>query len=72
MFGANGKKALDRIVMNETFENPPISSAKDIWKLYEKYIERSANILGDDVAKVIKFESLERNEIYALHKLPFV
>ena len=60
MFGAKGKKSLDSIVMNETFENTEISSERDIWNLYEKYIERTANILGDDVAKVIEFQCLNQ------------
>ena len=58
MFGTRGKLTLDSIVMNETFEYPEIISPKDIWKLYERYIERTANLLGDDVAQVIEFESL--------------
>ena len=58
MFGTNGKRTLDSIVMNETFEYTEIVSPKDIWKLYEKYVERTANILGGDVAQVIEFESL--------------
>jgi hypothetical protein len=28
------------------------------WHLYEKYLERVSGILGDDVAKVIEFESV--------------
>jgi hypothetical protein len=37
VFGSNGKKSLDSIVMNDTFELQEISSPKDIWRLYEKY-----------------------------------
>jgi hypothetical protein len=58
MFGARGKHTLDSIVMNETFEYTEIFSPKDIWRLYERYIERTANLLGDDVAQVIEFESV--------------
>lgn len=57
MFGSVGKKRLDSIIMNDTFENTSVYSPKDIWTLYEKYMERVANILGDDVAQVIAFES---------------
>jgi hypothetical protein len=70
MFGVRGKKSLDSIVMNETFENTQISSAKDIWNLYEKYIERAANLLGDDVAQVIEFETLKEMKAMLCTKCP--
>jgi hypothetical protein len=70
MFGAMGKKRLDSIVMNETFENTPVCSPKDIWKLYEKYMERTANILGDDVVQVIEFESLDLMKSMLCQKCP--
>jgi hypothetical protein len=57
LFGAEGKKSLDRIVMNETFKNAPIDSPKDIRNLYEMYMERVSNLLGDSTAKVIEFQS---------------
>ena len=60
MFGAHGKKSLDAIVMNDTFENTEISSPKDICKIYEKYMERSSNILGETVAKVIESQCLNQ------------
>ncbi|MHB1869199.1 MAG: hypothetical protein ACYCPP_09700, partial [Nitrososphaerales archaeon] len=60
LFGANGKRALDSIVMNDTFENTEISSLKDVCKLYEMYMERAANILGDPVARTIEFQSLNQ------------
>lgn len=56
--------------MNETFENAPIVAPKDIWNLYAKYLERTANILGDDVAQVIGFESLQEMEEMSCHKCP--
>jgi hypothetical protein len=57
MFGADGKKSLDRIVMNETFENTQITYPKEIRNLYEKYMERVSNLLGDSTAKVIEIQS---------------
>ena len=62
MFGENGKKTLDRIVMNETFENSAITSPNDIWNLYKKYMERVSNILGEDVKEVIEYENLKEME----------
>lgn len=70
IFGKNGKRSLDRIVMNETFENTPISSPRDIWNLYEKYMERASNILGDDVGGVIEFENLRQMESMFCTKCP--
>ena len=58
MFGAKGKKILDSLVMNETFENAPITTPEDIWRLYEKYLERASQVIGDSSAKVIEFQSL--------------
>ena len=60
MLGVKGKKKLDSMVMNETFENTQISSPKDIWNLYEKYIERLANILGDEIAQIIELEDMNQ------------
>lgn len=72
MFGPKGKEKLDSIIMDETFEISPISSPKDIWKLYEDYMERAANILGDDVAKVIEFESLLQMKTMLCTNCPFM
>lgn len=62
MFGKDGKRRLDSIIMNDTFTNPPIVSPRDIWELYEKYLERAGNILGEDVGKVIEYESVKEME----------
>ena len=70
MFGANGKKRLDAMVMNEIFDYRQISSPKDIWKLYEEYLKHIANILGEDVSQVIEFESLKEMESMFCTKCP--
>ena len=70
MFGKDGKRRLDAIVMNETFENSPVNSHSDIWSLYEKYLERAGNILGDDVGKVIEFESVKEMEALFCTRCP--
>ena len=70
MFGENGKKRLDSIITNETFESEPITSTKDIWKLYERYIERISNVMGVDVGKVIEFESVREMESMFCTKCP--
>ncbi len=59
LFGKNGKKALDSIVLNETFQSADLTLAADLAKFYVEYIERLQNILGDQVAKVIGIKSLE-------------
>lgn len=70
MFGITGKRMLDKFVMNETFENTPINSPRDIWNLYEKYVGRASNILGDDVGEVIEFESVKEMEKMSCNKCP--
>lgn len=70
MFGKAGKKRLDSIVMNETFTNSPIVSPRDIWQLYEKYLERAGNILGEDVGRVIEIESVKEMEREFCTKCP--
>lgn len=70
MFGENGKKRLDAIVMNETFENKPIRTPHDIWELYELYLDRASNILGTDVSKVIEFQSGEEMKNMLCTKCP--
>ena len=37
IFGANGKKLLDSIVMDDSFDSAQISSQKDISKFYDWY-----------------------------------
>ncbi|MDG6906949.1 MAG: hypothetical protein JRN20_14335 [Nitrososphaerota archaeon] len=56
--------------MNETFDNTPIMSPRDVWSLYEMYIERASNILGDDVGKVIEFESVHEMKSMFCTKCP--
>lgn len=70
MFGENGKKSLDRIVMNDTFENTEIRSPKDIWNLYQKYMERVSNLLGDDVAALFTHQTLKEMESMFCTKCP--
>lgn len=70
IFGEKGKKALDKFVMNETFENTPVTSPRDISDLYEKYLERASNILGEDVGKTIGFESVNEMERMLCTKCP--
>ena len=55
LFGKNGKKALDSIVLNETFQSADLASPEDLAKFYEEYMDRLQNILGNKVAKVIAF-----------------
>jgi hypothetical protein len=70
MFGEKGKKTLDSLVMNGMFEKTPINSPKDIWSLYEKYMKRAANIIGDSSSKVITFQSLKEMESMLCTKCP--
>lgn len=70
MFGNHGKKKLDAIVMNDSFENTEIGSPKDIWSLFEKYVEHASSILGDDVADVIEFEVLKEIQLLSCTKCP--
>jgi hypothetical protein len=70
MFGAKGKQTLDSIVKRDKFEKTLISSPKDIWKLYGKYIAGLANSLGNDVAQVIEFESLNQMESMLCTRCP--
>lgn len=68
-FVAKGRKPLDSIIMNKTFGNATIGS-RDICRLYEKYIEQVASILGNDVAQVINFESLKQLETMSCRDCP--
>lgn len=59
IFGQDGKKMVDDLVMDETFKNKSINSPRDIWELYELYLNRASNILGADVSKEIDYESVQ-------------
>lgn len=59
MFGKNGKRALDSIMLNETFQSADLGSPADLAKFYGEYMERLQNILGDQVAKVVEIKSRE-------------
>ena len=60
MFGENGKEILDKMVMDKDFQESSLSS--DIRKLQEEYMDRIAKRLGNDIAKVIEFETLNEME----------
>ena len=59
LFGKNGKKALDSIILNETFQSADLTSSSDLAKFYWEYFERLQNILGNQVAKVVELKSFE-------------
>jgi hypothetical protein len=67
MFGEQGKEAIDTISMDRDFL---ISSPRDIWKMYNEYLARTANRMGIDVAQVIRFESLKEMESMLCTKCP--
>jgi len=71
MFGDHGQSPLDRIVMKEGFENPdPQASYDKIWDIYDKYLQSTARILGDDVAMVIGFQGLQQMKSMCCTKCP--
>jgi hypothetical protein len=70
MFGAVGKKGLDSFIINEGIRSNTIASPKNIWNLYERYIERSGKILGNDVAQIIQFENLKEMKSMLCSKCP--
>ncbi len=62
IFGENGSKFLNSIIMNETFPEIQIFTMNDVWKIYEEYLDRATNILGDKVVKVIQFQTCKEME----------
>lgn len=70
MFGDHGKETLDAMIMNKISQESSVSSPRDIWKLYEEYLDKTADRLGIDVAKVIQFESLNEMESMLCTKCP--
>ncbi len=62
VFGNQGKESLNKIILDKTVEKLSISSPKDVWNLYNEYLEITARRLGIDVAQVIRFESLNEME----------
>jgi hypothetical protein len=62
MFGAEGKRSIDSIVMNEALENVNISSPKDVWNLYDRYIEEVVDLYGEDIAEIFEYESMKEME----------
>lgn len=66
MFGKNGKRRLDAMVTKDMVENSP----REIWKLYEKYLEHAGNIVGEDIGKMVEFESVKAMERKCCTKCP--
>ncbi len=59
IFGSEGKKVLDRMVMNRTSEPTQIDSQTEICNMYERYIGHLTKILGESTTKVIELESFK-------------
>ena len=70
IFGESGKESIGRIIAAETLQETSISSQKDIWKLYDEFLARTASRFGIDVSQVIRFESLKEMELMFCTKCP--
>lgn len=70
VFGAEGKKCLDAVVMKSTFEQPKAASQKDICDLYARYTKRLSTIIGESPSQVIKYESFKLMESKLCTKCP--
>lgn len=70
MFGAEGKRFLDAVVMKGAFEQPHLDSREDICDLYARYMKRLAQIIGESPAQVIQFESFKQMESMPCAKCP--
>ncbi|MDG6907289.1 MAG: hypothetical protein JRN20_16060 [Nitrososphaerota archaeon] len=62
MIGEKEKLRLDMILMKGAIQNSQISSEKDIWNLYEKYLEQAERKFGKTVASVFEIQSLKEIE----------
>lgn len=70
VFGADGKKFLDTVVMKGAYEHIQVASQKDICDLYSSYMKRLASIIGESPAMVIQFESFKLMKSAFCEKCP--
>jgi hypothetical protein len=70
IFGKSSRKSMNRIIADTTIQDTSISSAKDIWNLYDEYLARTADRFGIDVTQVIRFETLRQMELMFCTKCP--
>lgn len=59
IFGSEGKKILDTIVMNRTSGPDRVASGKAICDLYAEYLGHLTSIFGESTMKVIEIESFK-------------
>ena len=70
MFGPKGKKSIESIVMNEELENMAISTPKDVWHLYDKFIEEVGELYGDDISGLVEYGCMREMESMFCMKCP--
>ena len=70
MFGEKGKEKLDEMFNDEPSQASSSISPRDIWDLYNEYLERVSKRLGIDVAQVIRFQSSKEMDLMSCSKCP--
>jgi hypothetical protein len=59
VFGKKGKTLSESMARKAGVSPISVSSSRDVWEIYEKHIEAWREELGDDVAEVVEFETLQ-------------
>ncbi len=57
-----GEKMIGRIVQRLSLTEQNITSAEQIWKIYDRVLNELAKDLGKDVSEVIAYQSLKEME----------
>jgi hypothetical protein len=70
MFGEKGKRSIDAVVMDETIANMEVSSPKDVWNIYDRYMEQVASLYGERIAQVFEYEGMREMESMMCVKCP--
>lgn len=55
-----GQFIIERIITRIGLRERSVDSASEIWQIYDEVLQELAKALGDDVARVIEFESVRR------------
>lgn len=70
LYGPKGKKVLDSIVLNETFQSAELTSSIDLAKFNDEYLDRLSGILGNNVCRVIGLATLSLMRNYSCKNCP--
>lgn len=70
VFGPEGKRSIDEVVMDEALATMEVSSPTDVWNIFDKYMEQVSNLYGEEIAEVFEYEGMREMESMMCTRCP--